>query len=169
MRKLTTILALVLVVALCASFAVSADTLTSLTSTSTDVTITYDQTAEDKTTVVYSVDVTWTDVAFTYDAGTTVWNPSTHAYDAPGASAKWEDAEGSVKVTNHSNAAVDVTVAFESANNGTATVAVANGSFTLNSAVDTVKDAAPNATATLTASGAPTSDSKLGTITVTIA
>ena len=169
MRKLITIIALVLTVALCASFAASAETLTSLTSTSKDVTITYNSNTPDTSVVVYSVDVTWTDVAFTYNAGTTVWNPSTHEYDAPGASASWADGEGSVKVTNHSNAAVKVTVSFITANNGSADVAVSNGTFTLATAVDTAKASAPTNTATLTASGAPVSNAKLGTVKVAIA
>ena len=168
MRKLITIIALVLTVAMCASFVASAATISGLSSESKDVSVTYNTTAEDTTTVVYSVDVTWTDVAFTYDAGTTVWNPSTHAYDAAGASASWKDASGTVKVTNHSNAAVNVAVAFTSASNGSAKVSVSSGTFSLATAAGTTVANAPTKTVTLTASGTPANSGKLGTIKVTI-
>ncbi len=171
MRKLLTIIALVLVVAMCASFAAAAETISGLSSVSKDVTLTYSAVAEDKDTIVYSADVTWTDVAFAYNAGTTQWNPEAHDYTASGASAKWTDSKGSVKVTNHSNADVAVTVSFAKAStaNGTASVSVSNGSFTLASGVDVAYASAASNTATLTASGKPTSNAKIGTVTVKIA
>ena len=171
MRKLLTIIALVLTVAMCASFAAAADTISGLSSVSKDVSLTYTAVSEDKTTVVYSADVTWTDVKFSYNAGTTQWNPESHDYTASGASAKWSDGEGSVKVTNHSNAAIAVTVSFAKAStaNGTADVSVSNGSFTLASGVDATYATAANNTATLTASGKPTSNATIGTVTVKIA
>ena len=169
MRKLLTILALVLVVAMCASFAVSADTLTELGSVSKDVELDYESLTADTSKVVYSVDVTWTDVSFAYDAGTTQWNPEKHDYSAAGEGAAWTDANGSVTVVNHSNADVAVTVTFNKADNGTANVAVTNGSFTLESAVDKAfADAASNV-ATLEATGAPTSDATIGAVVVALA
>ena len=81
----------------------------------------------------------------------------------------WVDDEGSVTVTNHSNAEVAVTVSFADADNGTASVDVANGTFTLESAVDKATNAADSETATLTASGIPESNAKIGTVTVAIA
>lgn len=175
MRKLLTILALVLTVALCASFAVSAevetDKMTELGSVSKDVVVTYEAASTDTTTVVYSVDVAWEDVSFSYQAGVTKWNPTTHAYDAVGEAADWEDGVGSVIVTNHSNAAVAVTVSFAQAEtpNGTANITVENGSFTLDSAVDKATDKAATATADLAANGIPTSNATIGTVTVAIA
>ena len=175
MRKLLTILALVLTVALCASFAVSAevetDKMDALGSVSKDVVVNYEAAATDTTTVVYSVDVAWEDVSFSYHAGVTKWNPQTHDYSAVGSNAEWTDVEGSVTVSNHSNADIDVTVSFAKAEaaNGTADITVANGSFTLESAVDKDTDAADSATATLTASGVPVSNATIGTVTVAIA
>lgn len=174
MRKLLSILALVLTVALCASFSVAAadtdiDTLDELGSVSKDVSVVYQPKVPDTDTIVYSVDVTWNDVSFAYDAGNTKWNPDAHQYNAPGDDATWTDDEGKVTVTNHSNAAVNVTVSFATANNGTANVAVANPSFTLESAVDKATTEADSEVATLTAEGAPTSSAKIGTITVAIA
>ena len=168
MRKLLTIIALILTVAMCASFAAAADTISGLSSVSKDVSLTYSAVSEDKTTVVYSADVTWTDVTFAYNAGTTQWNPETHDYTASGASAKWSDNKGSVKVTNHSNAAVNVAVAFTSASNGSAKVSVSSGNFSLATAAGTTVSNAPSKTVTLTASGTPANSGKLGTIKVTI-
>ena len=171
MRKLSTILALVLVVAMCASFAASAETISGLNSVSKPVSLTYNAVSEDTTTVVYSVDVTWTDVAFAYNAGTTQWNPENHDYSASGAAATWTDSNGSVTVANHSNADVAVTVSFAKAStaNGSANVTVTNGTFTLASAVGKATNAADSKSATLNASGAPTSSATIGTVTVAIA
>lgn len=173
MRKILSILALVLTVALCTSFAASAevvtDTLNALGSVSADVTVDYQTSTSDTTTVVYSVDVEWKDVAFTYNAGTTKWNPEQHDYSASGNDASWIDDDGEVIVTNHSNAAVAVTVSFDSAANGTASVDVANGTFTLESAVGKDTTAADSKTATLTANGIPVSNANIGTVTVAIA
>ena len=172
MKKLLSILALVLTVALCASFAVSAadvDKLDELGSVSKDVVLDYKPNAPDTDTIVYSVDVTWNDVKFSYDAGNTKWNPDDHEYNAPGDDASWTDDEGKVTVANHSNAVVAVTVSFESANNGTATINVDNGTFELESAVGKAVGAADSDVAILTANGEPKSDAKIGTVTVTIA
>ena len=176
MRKLSTILALVLVVALCASFTAFAeevpatDTVKGIGSVSKDVELTYDSLAEDRDTIVYSADVVWSDVSFSYDAGTTKWNPEKHDYSASGASASWTDAEGSVKVTNHSNADIDVIVSFVAATtaNGTATINVTNGEFTLTSGADVDYDNAYSAIATLAADGQPTSNATIGAVTVQI-
>ncbi|MBE6533924.1 MAG: hypothetical protein E7678_03020 [Ruminococcaceae bacterium] len=172
MRKLLTVLALVLTVALCASFAVSAAdpevTKMELGSTSKDVSFTYNSVSEDTDTKIYSVDVTWNDVSFSYNAGTTQWNPDKHDYSAAGAGAAWTDDEGSVTVTNHSNASVAVAVEFVSASNGSATIDVTNGEFTLESAVGKLFAEADAKSATLSADGAPTSNAKIGSIKVTI-
>ena len=171
MKKLLTIIALILTVAMCASFAVAADTVSGLNSVSKDVTLTYSSLSEDRDTIIYSADVIWTDVEFVYNAGTTQWNPESHDYTASGSSASWTDDKGSVKVINHSNAAIDVTVSFAkaSAANGNANVTVADGSFTLASGVDVDYDNADSKVATLTASGSPTSNATIGTVTVKIA
>ena len=87
--------------------------------------------------VVYSVDIAWTDMNFTYTgAGEGTWDPETHQYEG-GTEASWTDSNASVTVINHSNAAVTVTASFEAlpgyettsmtfGNNG-ATVATAVG------------------------------------------
>lgn len=171
MKKLFTILALVLTVALCASFAVSAETnLADLGTTAPqNVTLTYDPVNE---ATVYSVDVVWDDLAFSYDAGNKTWNAGNHSYTTTGAG--WTDTAGSIIVTNHSNADVAVTVVYTDATEGKVVVSLTNGIFELDrAAVGTEHDAAPTGTATLTVntatSTAPTADATVGTVTVTIA
>ena len=63
---------------------------------------------------VYSVDITWDDLTFTYDLGT--WDPETHTYIEPG----WENGITSktVTISNDSNAPV---LAFVSVANDTST------------------------------------------------
>lgn len=174
MKKLFTILALVLTVALCASFAVSAETLTeTLTALGTtapqNVTLDYDPINE---ATVYSVDVAWDDLAFSYDAGDKEWKPANHSYETK--NARWTNTDGSITVTNHSNAAVAVTVAYTDATDGDVDVSLANGTFKLDRAVaGTELDEADAKTATLTVNTAtstvPTADATVGTVTVTIA
>lgn len=56
---------------------------------------------------VYSVDVVWGEMEFTYSAsGTRVWNPATHKYD-DNITTGWTAKGNTVTVTNHSNKAVD--------------------------------------------------------------
>lgn len=172
MKKLFTILALVLTVALCASFAVSAETtLTALGSTSADVNVTYNPATTDDSTIVYSVDVAWTAGTFTYNAGTNKWDPEYHTYTASNGGQWTANDEGSVTVTNHSNAAVKVTVAYAKADGKKVEVNVENGSFDLASAVGRAVGAADAKTATfkVDTSTAPTATGKVGAVTVTIA
>lgn len=122
---------------------------------------------------VYSVDVAWDSMAFTYTvASEGTWNPETHSFDSASEGA-WSDTDNTVKVTNHSNAAVNVAVTYaaEDSYRGI-TGSFSNSSFRLATAEDTEVDSAPNQTATLTLSGAldksDTNSTKLGTATVTI-
>jgi hypothetical protein len=173
MKKLSTILALALVVALSASFAVSAevesDKLEELGSVSKEVKFTVEDVTVDES-VVYSVDVAWTDLSFTYNEGKLSWSPEDHDYTKADADAKWTDAEGSVTVTNHSNADVAVTVSFSDANaDDGLSVEVDNGSFTLESAVGKKGQDGDSDVAALTAKGTPTASGKIGSIVVAIA
>ena len=172
MKKFLSILALVLVVAMCASFAASADKITSVengSNTATgDITLTYNEAQPDNATV-YSVDVKWTDVAFEYDEGTTKWNPTTHQYDISNEDGAWVSGNNTatVQVDNHSNAKVNVAVTYAKATNGLA-ANVTNGSFEL--AATAVGGTAATKTATITATEIPTAATAetVGTITVTI-
>ena len=174
MKKLFTILALVLTVALCASFAVSAETLTALGTTAPqNVTVDYQPATDDTDTVVYSVDVAWADLEFTYNAGTEKWNPTAHDYTTSNDDGEWTNTNGSITVTNHSNADVAVTVGYTDATDGAVDVSLTNGTFELESAVGKAFAEADADTATLAVdtatSTAPTADATVGTVTVTIA
>lgn len=121
---------------------------------------------------VYSVDVAWDSMAFTYtvdNEGT--WNPNTHKVE--GASKGVWSGDGDVKVTNHSNAKVNVAVTYAAEERfNSITGSFANGTFELATAEGTAVDNAPNATATLSLSGdldkSISTSTKLGTATVTI-
>lgn len=108
-------------------------------------------------TTVYSVDITWGSMEFTYvDASDGEWNPLTHTYDGA-TTAGWTCDEGAneITVTNHSNAAVGVTLTY-SATEGYAGISGTFDKNTLNLATadGTARDEAPTATATLTLRGA---------------
>ena len=128
---------------------------------------------------VYSVDIEWGSMEFTYTAGSAgTWNPETHTNDG-GANGVWSAADNTVTVTNHSNAAVDAVLSYVKE----AAYADISGSFAeisgtsndgkleLATAVGTDIDDAPTATAELKLDGELASgvtDTKIGTITVTI-
>lgn len=124
---------------------------------------------------VYSVDVIWGSMEFTYSTGYEgVWNPDTHQLDGV-VPAGWSCEEGAnkVRVVNHSNTAVDVGFAYTKAA-GFDGVAGAfdNAGEKLPSAMGTAVDAAPETLAVLTMSGelsASTNEKiQIGTVTVSI-
>ena len=121
---------------------------------------------------VYSVDVAWDSMEFTYTVDSEgTWNPATHQVD--GASEGRWSGDGDVKVTNHSNAKVKVAVTYAAESSySDITGSFRNGSFHLATAEGTQVDSAPNQTATLTLSGeldkSVDTSTKLGTATVTI-
>lgn len=121
---------------------------------------------------VYSVDITWDDMSFTYTAaGQGTWNPETHKYDG-GSEASWSGSKNIV-VTNHSNAAVTATAKFE-ADSGYESTSMTFGDksgSTIATAVDTQVNKAPKATITVTPGGSlpESTNGKIGTITVNIA
>ena len=123
--------------------------------------------------VVYSVDIAWTDMNFTYTgAGEGTWDPETHQYSGSSEGA-WTASNDSITVTNHSNAAVKATAKFE-ADSGyeSTTMTFGNNEATVATAVGTEVASAPSATITVTPGGtlADTANGgKIGTITVTIA
>jgi hypothetical protein len=149
---------------------VDTDTITSAGgSASKDVTLTYEDTVSTET--VYSVDVTWTDLKFSYSAGGAQWDPEAHDYTSDIINnAGWTDSKGYVTVKNHSNAQVSIKIAFKQAStpNGTATLTVSSSSYTLASAEGTDFSAAPSKKSTITAKGVPTSNATIGKLTITV-
>ena len=136
-------------------------------SASKEFTVTYDK-ASSSIDAVYSVDVVWTDISFTYSEGTTRWDPEKHDFSSNADDAGWVDGTGEITVTNHSNAPVDVKLTFDTSNhlNGTANIIIDNSSFVLDSAVGTTFDKAPSQTSSVTAVGVPTQSGAFGVLTV---
>ena len=176
MKKLFTILALVLTVALCASFAVSATTYNNLASIpAQDVSLTYDPVNE---ATVYSVDVVWEGLEFSYDAGNKAWNAADHSYTTTGAD--WVNSDATVTVTNHSNVAVAVNVTYAPVASAAVDVTITDAdqdtdglvkTFTLDRGVEDAANSADNEVVTIAAdtSKTPTAAAaKLGTVTVTV-
>ena len=170
-KTIATLIAVLTFGSACMS-AYAESSMTAAGSDSADVKATYQVGGE--STTVYSVDLEWGAMTFTYtDAFEGTWNPATHSYD-DATTASWTPNGNTVKVTNHSNKAVDVTFAYAKASgyesvNGTLDVVTKN----LATAVGTEVVSAPNVTSTLTLSGtldsSATTATKVGTVTVTIA
>ena len=123
--------------------------------------------------VVYSVDIAWTNMNFTYTgAGEGTWDPETHQYSGSSEGA-WTASDESITVTNHSNAAVKATAKFE-ADSGyeSTTMTFGNNGATVATAVGTEVASAPSATITVAPGGTlaeSANGGKIGTITVNIA
>lgn len=124
--------------------------------------------------VVYSVDIAWTDMSFTYTgAGEGTWDPETHQYSGGSSEGAWTASNDSITVTNHSNAAVKATASYQ-AETGyeSTTMTFGNNEATVATAVGTEVDSAPSATITVTPGGTlaeSANGGKIGTITVSIA
>lgn len=68
-----------------------------------------------KTPTVYSVDISWGAMDFTYtETGTREWNPADHTYSDE-ATGSWKAEGNTITVTNHSNAEVTADFAFQPA------------------------------------------------------
>ena len=123
--------------------------------------------------VVYSVDIAWTDMNFTYTgAGEGTWNPETHQYSGSSEGA-WTASNDSITVTNHSNAPVTATASYAAdPDYGSTTMTFDNNGATVATAEGTEVASAPSATITVTPGGTlaeSANGGKIGTITVNIA
>lgn len=124
---------------------------------------------------LYSVDVIWGSMEFTYSPGHEgIWNPDTHQLDGI-VPEGWNCEEGAdaVRVVNHSNAPVDVGFAYTKTEGFDAvTGAFDNAGEKLPSAMGTAVDEAPETSVTLTLTGelpdSTAEPTKIGTVTVTI-
>lgn len=82
------------------------------------VTATYQEIGN--TDTVYSVDIIWGSMNFTYEVQKGSWNPKTHSYDTS-SSGTWADPisganslnSNQLEITNHSNAAVICSIEYE--------------------------------------------------------
>ena len=121
---------------------------------------------------MYSVDITWEDMSFTYTAaGQGTWDPENHSYTG-GSEASWSSSKN-ITVTNHSNAAVTATAKFEADSGYESTsMEFVNNGATVATAEGTQVSAAPSATITVIPGGTlaeSANGGKIGTITVSIA
>lgn len=136
-----------------------------------DVTAKYNDGAKEPT--VYSVDLTWEDMTFTYnESGTRTWDPDTHTYTDT-TSAGWDKISAAVTATNHSN--VQVTVKFDYTPQGATgvTASMSKDSFKLAAGVENKPNEAATDSSILMITGTPNNSVTaegvtIGTITVTI-
>ena len=136
-----------------------------------DVTAKYNDSTADP--IVYSVDLTWEDMTFTYnESGTRTWDPDTHTYTDT-TSAGWDKISAAVTATNHSNA--QVTVKFDYTPQGATGVnaSMSKDSFKLAAGVENKPNEAATDSSILMIIGTPNNSVTaegvtIGTITVTI-
>ena len=140
---------------------------------SQNIDITAKTTVSSVTTDCYSVDITWTNMTFTYKSNETkTWDASNHSYSSSTISG-WDKTEASIAVTNHSNVEVDVTISYTPVEGTGVTGAIQNGTGTLAAGEEGKYDSADSMTAVLTIDGTPTeavtsNGVKIGSITVTV-
>ena len=174
MKKLTALLLAIMLVAAMPTTVFAASITTAGGSNSANVTGSY--VAGSAGDTVYSVDVAWGSMAFTYTgASTGTWQPSTHTYSSATA-AGWSCADGAnmITVTNHSNTAVTAALSYTpGASYSGITGAFNNSSLSLATAVGTEVSGAPSASALLTLTGelasSVTEAATIGSVTVSIA
>lgn len=169
-RMMSVFLALALV--LCMGMTVFAADITTLEgSAAEDVKATYQ--AGGSSATIYSVDVTWGSMEYTYTAaGEGTWLPSTHAYEGA-TEAAWSCATDANKitVTNHSNTALAAALSYTAeASYSAISGSFGNSTLNLATAVGTTIEEAPTANTALTLSGAlsssVTTSTKIGSVTV---
>ena len=138
-----------------------------------DVTAKYNDGATEPT--VYSVDLTWDDMTFTYnESGTKIWDPDTHTYTDT-TSAGWDKDTAAVTATNHSNTKVTVSFTYTPQGDTGVTAYMSKLSFILAAGVENYPDDASTNSSALTIDGNSKPNSSvtaegvtIGTITVTI-
>lgn len=125
--------------------------------------------------VVYSVDIAWEGLEFTYNgAYDGEWNPATHSYDNS-TEAGWAEGTGTITVTNHSNIGITAVPSY-TAESGyeDAGMSFSTSSLVVATADNGVDGAAGQAvTGTITVSPTGklpegTENATIGTITITI-
>lgn len=172
MRKaLSLALALVMIMSLSIT-AFADETGVTAGSYNTDVTGTYVE-GNDSNGTVFSVDIKWTGMNFTYYAEKgPVWNTEDHTY-SDAEPARWEGT-GTITVTNHSNTRISATPVYAK-ETGYETVEIKFDKDKLTLVSADINNAPVSDTITVTPDGSlpaisnETNSAKIGTITVTIA
>ena len=140
---------------------------------SADIKATY-QAGKENTDTVYSVDVKWGSLEYTYSSGVTKsWDPTTLKYKETSGTSSWTCQEGAdqITVTNNSNADITASLAYaETGSNITGTFT--NSKIGLKSAEGTNVGKSPSETTTLSLKGALSDTTavkkEIGKVTVTI-
>ena len=132
------------------------------------------QAGKENTDTVYSVDVKWGSLEYTYSSGVTrSWDPTTLKYKETSGTSSWtcQDGADQITVTNNSNADITASLAYagtESNITGTFT----NSKIGLKSAEGTNVEESPSETTTLSLEGALSDTTaerqEIGKVTVTI-
>lgn len=176
MKKL---IALVLTLTLALSvtaFAADAKLDNNTKTTTTNVTAKYE--AGQTALPVYSVDISWEGLSFTYHGQTDgTWNATEHKYTGT-IEAGWNEGTGTITVTNHSNTAITVTPSYKAAE-GYEAVGMTFGNLNEDKLTVATADkgvgqtgAAQTGTISVTPNGTlpegTVADTVIGTITVTI-
>lgn len=122
---------------------------------------------------VYSIDVVWEAMQFTYsNSGTKEWNPETHQYGGD-FNSNWSSIGNTVTVTNHSNKPVNVNFSYEKASEFSGiSGALSVSSDTLSAGVEGDAAGADKVTSALTLSGTlksgTTEYTKVGTVKIAL-
>ena len=77
--------------------------------------VTASMTEVEDNAVVYSINITWGDMHFEFSRGSRVWDPVTHKYSNNAAGWVYpadDDDKGLIRISNHSNIAIDATIDF---------------------------------------------------------
>ena len=174
MKKILSIVLAIAMIATLGINAFAANVTTVPGSETGDVVVKIDGTSADNLAKVYSVDIEWDSLDFTYTFDSTdenTWDPSTHTYtEANDGTTNWDKTTANIKVINHSNEAVGVAASIDNATLNGVTTTLSNASFDLDTGVGLTYDTADSDTIGVAIAGVPTveDDFTIGTITVEI-
>ena len=140
---------------------------------SADIKATY-QAGKESTDTVYSVDVNWGSLEYTYSSGVTKsWDPTTLKYKETSGTSSWtcQDGADQITVTNNSNADITASLAYAKTDSNI-TGTFTNSKIGLKSAEGTNVGESPSETTILSLEGAlsdtTASKKEIGNVTVTI-
>lgn len=168
MKKAITLMLAVLMILSMATIAMAA-----APGDSEDIDVTAKYNSSTSTVTVYSVDIVWEDMTFTYNEETEkVWNAADHSYSST-TTGEWDKTAATITVTNHSNAVVNVALTYVPVDGTGVSATLDINEKALAAGVEGKPDEADALLATLTVSGKPNETItnvgvKIGSITVTL-